>query len=96
MNHADFDFELVNDVVVIYDHDNGNISVTNDIDFVLASIRDDIPNLANKPVIYQDSDGRFDRVFVDASGHFAGFCAIGEKILEKALAKLGRPLLEGQ
>lgn len=92
MNHAEFDFELVNDVVVIYDHDNGNISVTNDIDFVLASIKATIPSMASKPVIYRDSDGRFDRIFVDSAGNFAGFCAIGEKILEKALAKLGRPL----
>lgn len=85
---ADFSYNVINDVVVIYDLDSGNCCVTNDIENVLARIQEEIPNLGEKKVIYRDSDKIFDGVEVDKLGRFVRFYSLNKTTLEEALEKL--------
>lgn len=84
---ADYDYEIINNTLVIYDLDQGNASVTNDISYVLETIQKDVHDLANKKIIYQDSEKTFDGIKVNGQGQFAGFYSINERKLENALAK---------
>ena len=88
MYHADFDYEVVNDVVAIYDLDLGNNSVTNDIQCILEILKGGIENLAQKKVIYRDSMGIFDEVVINENATFMGFRSINETTLDKAITKL--------
>ena len=84
---ADYDYEIINDIVVIYDLDQGNASVTNDVEYVLETIKKKVPDLGSKKVIYQDSEKTFDGIKVNEQGCFIGFYSINEKKLENALVK---------
>ena len=84
---ADYDYEMINDTVVIYDLDQGNATVTNDVEYVLETIKQEVPDLGSKKVIYQDSEKTFDGIKVNEQGRFIGFYSINEKKLENALAK---------
>jgi hypothetical protein len=53
---ADFEYQIVQGVVCITDLDQGGMSVTNDIENVLASIGREV-DLEEKNVIYRDSRG---------------------------------------
>ena len=88
MYHADFDYEVVNDVVAFFDLDLGNNSVTNDIHYTLEILKSRVDNLAQKKIIYRDSMGIFDEVVINENGAFMGFCSINETTLDKAITKL--------
>ena len=87
---ADFDYELINDVVVIYDLDQGNCTVTTDIQGVLKIIKNDIPDLTNKRLIYQDSEKIFDEIIINAQGRFVMFRSINERQRDEALNKINK------
>ena len=84
---ADYDCEVVDDVVVIFDLDCGNRSVTNDMPNVLHDVSGSIGRLDGRPIIYRDSTKTFDGVLHDGA-EFRGFYPIGETVLEMALAKV--------
>ena len=85
---ADYDFKVSCRVLVIYDLNLGNMSVTNDIENVLAEIfENEIDRGDVKKIIYQDSDGYFDEALHDGE-KFTGFAPIREKVLHKALGKV--------
>ena len=84
---CDFDFELVEDVLVIYDCDQGGRSVTNDIQNVLSTVGDEIGGIGHRPVIYRDSSKTFDGIYHQGE-RFAGFYPVNETVLEAALAKV--------
>lgn len=84
---ADYDYQVIGNVVVIVDLNQGGRSVTNDIDNVLASIGKDV-DLADKKIIYQDSCGVFDGVTLDAKR----FYPINKRTLQEAMKFIGEPL----
>ena len=85
---ANFDYEVIENTIVIYDLDSGNMSVTNDVRNVLAKLKNNIPDLGHKKVIYCDSQQIFDEIVVDENGRFKDFRSIHERTLNKALLKL--------
>ncbi len=54
--------------LIIYDMDEGNISVTNDMENILLDIFKDLPQLESANIIYRDSQGIFDGVRLHESG----------------------------
>lgn len=91
-NISDYDFDLVNDVVVIYDLNQGNKSVTNDVETVLLEIQAHLPNLAKRKIIYRDSDNTFNTFDginnVNQDGKFLNFYPTRETELNNVLRKL--------
>lgn len=81
---ADFHFEVIGNVVVIYDLDRGGRSVTNDVENVLRVIGESV-TLEEKKIIYQDSCGIFDGI------NLAGerFYSVNKKTLGEALKAIG-------
>lgn len=87
MSGADFDWTLVNceflqeehPIIVIIDLDQGNRTVTNDVENVLDQIRGNIPRpyrLGKLPIIYRDTSGDWDQILVDEEGRFLEFDAL--------------------
>ena len=85
---ADYNVKIINDVVVIYDLDKGNASITHDINNVLSSIHQNIADLTKKKIIYRDSDKIFDGIKADENAQFSYFYPIREKELNQALIKI--------
>lgn len=90
IHHADFDYYMIDDVIVVYDLDQGNCSVTNDVDHVLETLKNAIPDITSKKIVYRDSMGIFDEIVVDHLARFVAFRSINEKNLEKVFIKLHR------
>lgn len=84
---SDFQYEIIEDVLVIFDCDLGERSVTNDIQNVLSAVDAEIGGIGHRPVIYRDSTKTFDGVYHDGD-RFAGFYAVNETVLEAALSKV--------
>ena len=66
-NRSDYTFHINSkhgkQVLVIEDLDRGGMSVTNNIEAVLAEIEDEIgTSIYQMPIIYRDSDGRYDGI----------------------------------
>ncbi len=62
---ADFEYSVIDDVLVITDLDMGGKSVTNDAESVLETIRENYENAGGfsvmpEHIIYRDSDGIYD------------------------------------
>jgi hypothetical protein len=79
---SDEDFNTVtvgvqvrDDVVVISDPEDGNTSITNAIDSVLAQVYSQNPD-APRVVLYRDASGVYDGVAVDDEGQFQNFYPI--------------------
>lgn len=87
-NRADYHYELHGGVVVIFDHDTGGKTVTNDAEAVVAEVGEALGGLEGRTVIYRDSEGIFDVMLVTPSGRFRGFAPLGELTLDEALAAL--------
>lgn len=86
---TDFEYEVYDDVIVIFDLDIGGSSVTNNIKNVLAAIKQDLGGtFGNCKVIYRDSMKIFDGVGVNSAGYFTEFYPIQEQVLEDALNKI--------
>lgn len=93
MRSADFDFDIAARVLVIYDLNMGNKSVTNDIENVLAEIFDQIDELQPiDAVIYRDSEGIFDQVILGEGRTFKRFAPLVETEVLKAIAKVRKPV----
>lgn len=69
-------------VIDLYDERWPTMSVTNDAENVLASMRSQIAD--GKPVIYRDTDGTYDEL-LHREGHFATFRALGVTDLDEAI-----------
>jgi len=87
MHHAlpSHDYEIVNNVLVIYDLNKSGRALANNIDVVLKTVISELGDAPNS-VLYRDSGRTFDGVLHDA-GQFRGFYAINETVLEAALSK---------
>ena len=89
---ACFDYELVDNVVVIYGCDAGGRSMTNDIQNVLNAVDKALGGIGYRRVIYRDSTKTFDGV--DHIGQrFTGFYPLSETVLEAALSKVQSKLM---
>ena len=86
MFDADFEVEIVEGVVVIYDQDLGSTSVTNDVRSVLRRASKRIRGSGDRPVIYRDSTKTFDGISHEGDS-FVGFYPIGETVLEAAVTR---------
>lgn len=75
-------------VVVVEDRGLGGLSVTNGAERVVADILAVFPALPARPVVYRDSEGRWDGLRVTPEGRFGGFYAIGAASRDEALRLL--------
>jgi len=89
---ADYEVQVIEDVVVVIDQDKGGMSVTNDIENVLQDLSYSM-DLGNRPVVYQDSTGTFDGVNHD-TGKFTGFYRLNETNVYAAVAKVKSQLVK--
>ncbi len=89
---ADFTYKITEGVLCIIDLNKGRKSVTNDIENVLAIIKQEQPEwrLDSLPVIYRDSRGIWDGIKT-VRGHFVDFYPIAKIKLDDALAKARQP-----
>ena len=92
MSEAAYAHEVVEGVIVPFDRSAIERSrpVTNSIERVPAEVAAEVGGLKDRPVIYRDSDGVLDGV-LQGHGHFFGFCPIGERVPEPALAAARQP-----
>jgi hypothetical protein len=67
--------QVRDDVVVISDPEEGNTSITNAIDSVLAQVYAQNPD-APRVVLYRNAQGVYDGVAVDEEGQFRNFYPI--------------------
>lgn len=86
MSRADFSYTIEDGVVCIVDWDNGNMSVTNDMENVLADIEMAEGPIAHHKIIYRDSEGVWDEV--TGWPNRVGFVSIGAKTKDEALARV--------
>lgn len=82
-----FNWGTKDDVLWIVDLDEG-LSVTNDMGNVLSSIQEELGDLSNHKIIYQDSMGIWDQVILNGSTKNVSFKALTEKTLEGAISKV--------
>ena len=87
---SDFDYEVIENVIVIYDLDHGGRSVTNNIQAVLDIVSSEV-SLHGKKIIYRDSQKVFDGIN-HYKGAFQSFYSVNETVLEKALTKVNQDI----
>lgn len=86
---ADYHYLLLGpDVLIIFDQDLGNRSVTNDIEAVLAGIAREqgLDSLRGHRVAYRDSDGLWTQVGLNKQGFFERFFSFGKRVTDDAEA----------
>ncbi len=88
MSRASYSYQVVGQVIAIIHHNEGR-SVTNDVQNVLADLKDAGVNLCASRVIYRDTLGTWDEILTDPRGNFGGFRSLNARTLEAALSKLG-------
>lgn len=93
MSRADYDYSINGNILVITDLNFGRMSVTNDIEYVIAEINTTLktngePSISNYKVVYQDSEGVFDGIIINDKDEFEDFYGIREKEFEKAKQKI--------
>jgi hypothetical protein len=76
MSRSDYSAELESGVLRITDLNIGGMSVTNDIERVIREMRSAGIDVDGTPIIYRDSDGRWDGVRTKG-GEFYWFDPIG-------------------
>jgi hypothetical protein len=90
---ACYDYEIVDGVVCIVDHDRGR-SVTTDAAEIIGDLIADGVDLSICPVIYLDTSGTWDMLAV-RDGRFSGFRSVNEldrdAAVKKAKALFARP-----
>jgi hypothetical protein len=91
--HAEFDYVIDGNIIIITDLNYGGKSVTNDIENVIRDISMDLKResgcgICNYKIIYQDSQGMFDEVLVNEKGEFKNFRCLYEKSITKAKEKI--------
>lgn len=72
---ADFDWKIVGNQLQIIDLDQGNASVTNDVERVLDDIYHEGIDLDRFVILYRDSTGQWDQI-VTEDNRFARFVSI--------------------
>lgn len=73
---ADFESELIGDVLCLIDLDQGGPTITNGVQGVIQDLIYQKFDLDHLSLIYRDSSGRWDEILVK-DGQFAGFRPIG-------------------
>jgi hypothetical protein len=95
MNRAKYRCSNVGGVFAIID-ENGPISVTNDIETVIDEVMN-FYDIDDEPIIYCDSEGRWDGIELDDRGRFKDFILLGAPNVIEAIAALKRrQLLPGE
>jgi len=89
---AAFEYDLTADYILIVLDQGAAKSVTNDIGNVLADIArvQELPSLAGYRAVYQDSEGTWAGINLNAQGAFTGFYGLGRRVTEEkeALARV--------
>ena len=88
---ADFDYDVLNNekILLIYDLDQGNVSVTNDIQTVVQFIaHEEGLNLSDYKIAYKDSMDRFDAVIVDKNTGKCTFSPLRTTTREETITRL--------
>jgi len=85
---ADFIYELTDDgLLIIIDQNLGGVTVTNDVEAVLADIaRAENRPLAGLRVTYRDSEGDWCRVLLSPQGRYEQICGFGVRVTDEAEA----------
>lgn len=85
---ADFESEVVGDIITLIDLDQGGATVTNAVESVIADLRYQRFDLT-MPVIYRDTRGIWDEIVLQ-DGRFVGFRSIGAKTRCEALEMIAK------
>ena len=83
-----FSYDLTDDGILVIIDENGDKSVTNDVENVLLDIARHEGPLGAYRVIYRDSMQRWDGIKIDAAGRFQDFYPIGAADEAQALANV--------
>lgn len=86
---ASYTWQIDGDYLVIIDQD-GPVSVTNDVEAVIADLVEEGVNVDSKRVLYRDSEGLWDQILT-TEGRFHDFRILTARSLEEAKAKWSRP-----
>lgn len=91
--HAQFDYVIDDNILIITDLNYGGKSVTNDVENVIHSINLDLQresgvNISHYKILYQDSDGGFDSIVVNERGEFVDFHLLNVKNIKEAKIKI--------
>ena len=82
-----YTFETIDDnLIIIYDLNNGGMSVTNDIENVIAELKSNLGNICESVIVYQDSDGFFDGIALKEDGSFSHFYSLSTSNKLQAIA----------
>jgi hypothetical protein len=87
---AIFIWDIRDDVIVIYDlhnEENSSMSVTNDIENVIAVVNADIGGIGEQKVIYRDTELMYDEVIIK-NNEFFKFNSLHEHSYLKAIKKV--------
>jgi hypothetical protein len=95
MLRSKFSANMIHGVVVIVDANEGHMSVTNDIENVVAYLAMQF-DLVNAPVVYRDSMGGYDGVKVQDGKSFAGFVPMRCLSTHEAIGLAHRMRLDGK
>lgn len=75
---ADYSYQIIDDVLAIEDLNNGNMSVTNDIEAVVHDIEEEEQiHAKDMKIVYKDSEGVWDGVELNGSTvQFLALCVL--------------------
>lgn len=90
INFPDYTYEIIENILIIFDLNLGKMTVTNGIEWVLQDIKKSIP-LRAKMIIYRDSIGQYNRLITTPAGEFIGF---EFNIMPAVWSLIGRAFLE--
>lgn len=89
MFRADYNFEIIADIICIIDENAGGKSVTNDIENVLDDIQKSGINIEEHKIIYRDSEGFWDGITLHKVDPIEiSFFNIGEKNIDNAIFRV--------
>ncbi len=86
MIRSDFTAAVIEDVIVVIDENRGRMSVTNDIENVVAYLFTNA-GFGDWPIVYRDSEGRWEGVQIDERRRFKAFRYVGALDVTEAVRK---------
>lgn len=72
INKPDYSWKAIDNFIVIWDENNGKVSVTNGIETVLNDINKQV-SLLGKTIIYRDPQGIYTQVYINKNIGFQAF-----------------------
>jgi|LauGreDrversion4_2_1035121.scaffolds.fasta_scaffold35400_3 hypothetical protein len=74
-----------NFIIIIYDLDQGGMSVTNDLENIITKLKNELQNINDYILIYRDSNGTFDGIALNKKSEFSHFYGLGKSDKSQAI-----------